>query len=66
MPNDEQEISELVANWMAATKSGDTETVLGLMTDDVIFLIAGRPPMIGKSAFAEAANAQRKPWSSSV
>jgi len=58
MPNDEQEISKLVANWMAATKSGDTETVLGLMTDDVIFLIAGRPPMIGKSAFAEAANAQ--------
>src|SRR6516162_6207799 len=58
MQNDEQEIRELVKNWMAATKNGDIETVLGLMTEDVVFLVAGRPPMIGKQAFAAAAKAQ--------
>jgi len=58
MQKDEQEIRELVATWMAATKAGDTETVLSLMTEDVGFLIAGREPMIGKSAFAAAARAQ--------
>jgi uncharacterized protein (TIGR02246 family) len=58
MEKDEQEIRQLVAAWMAATKAGDTETVLSLMTDDVVFLIAGREPMIGKPAFAAAARAQ--------
>ena len=58
MQNDEQEIRQLVATWMAATKSGDNEAVLDLMTEDVVFLVAGQPPMIGKSAFAEAAKAQ--------
>jgi uncharacterized protein (TIGR02246 family) len=36
---------------MRASKAGDVETVLGLMTDDVIFLVPGRPPF-GKEAFA--------------
>lgn len=58
MQSDEQEIRELVATWMAATKAGDIETVLSLMADDVVFLMPGRPPMIGKSAFATAAKAQ--------
>src|SRR5262245_1887672 len=58
MQSDEQEIRQLVATWMAATKAGDTETVLSLMADDVVFLIAGREPMIGKSTFAAAARAQ--------
>jgi len=55
--DDEQQIRELVATWMAATKAGDVETVLGLMTDDVVFLVPGRPPM-GKAEFAAAARAQ--------
>ena len=58
MQSDEQEIRQLVAMWMAATKTGDIETVLSLMADDVVFLLAGRPPMIGKSAFAAAMVAQ--------
>src|SRR5262245_24201857 len=58
MQNDEQEIRQLVATWMAATKSGDVKAVLELMSDDAVFLVAGQPPMIGKSAFAEAAKAQ--------
>ena len=56
--SDEEEIRRLVATWMAATKSGDLDTVLGLMAEDVVFLIAGQPPMIGKAAYAAAARAQ--------
>jgi uncharacterized protein (TIGR02246 family) len=58
MHNDEQEIRQLVATWMEASKAGDAETVLSLMADDVVFLVAGQPPMIGKSAFAAAMQAQ--------
>jgi uncharacterized protein (TIGR02246 family) len=58
MQNDESEIRQLVATWMTATKAGDIETVLSLMADDVVFLIAGQPPMVGKSAFAAVARAQ--------
>ena len=53
MKTDEQQIRELVATWMSATKAGDVETVLSLMTDDVKFLVAGRPPF-GKQEFAAA------------
>ena len=49
---DEQQIRDLVATWMSATQAGDVETVLGLMADDVVFLVAGQPPF-GKQKFAE-------------
>jgi uncharacterized protein (TIGR02246 family) len=55
MADDERQIRDLVATWMRATKAGDLDTVLGLMTDDVVFLVAGQPPMIGKAAYAAAA-----------
>src|SRR5689334_25372597 len=58
MSNDEQEIRQLVATWIEATKAGDTDTVLSLMADDVVFLVTGQPPMIGKAAFAAAMRAQ--------
>jgi uncharacterized protein (TIGR02246 family) len=57
MPNDEQEIRQLVATWTAATKAGDVDAVLGLMTDDVVFLVPGRPPM-RKDEFAMALRGQ--------
>ena len=57
MPTEEQQIRALVATWMAATKSGDVETVLGLMTEDAVFLVPGKPAM-RKSEFAAAAKAQ--------
>ena len=60
MSSDEQEIRDLVATWMAATKAGDIERVLSLMAEDVVFLLPGQPPMIGKSAFRAAAGAQSK------
>jgi uncharacterized protein (TIGR02246 family) len=57
--NDEDEIRELVSNWMIATKAGNSEAMLGLMTDDVVFLVAGQEPF-GKSQFAKASGAQSK------
>lgn len=45
MTDDEAQIRDLVARWQAATCAGDTATVLDLMTDDVVFLVPGRPPM---------------------
>jgi len=58
MNSDEQEIRKLVATWMEATKRGDIQAVLNLMTEDVVFLTPGQPPMVGKAAFEGAANAQ--------
>ena len=45
MQSDEQQIRDLVATWLSASKAGDVDTVLGLMTDDVVFLVPGRAPM---------------------
>jgi uncharacterized protein (TIGR02246 family) len=50
---DEQAIRDVVARWFAASQAGDTKAVLDLMTDDVIFMVAGREPF-GKEAFAKA------------
>jgi uncharacterized protein (TIGR02246 family) len=52
MQDDEQAIRELVATWLSASEAGDTEKVLSLMAEDVVFLVTGQPPMRGKSAFA--------------
>ena len=51
--SDEQRIRNLVKTWMEATQKGDTEKVLSLMTDDVVFLVAGQKPF-GKESFAKA------------
>ena len=51
MTDDERAIRELVATWMTASQAGDIDTVLGLMTDDVVFMVPGREPF-GKAAFA--------------
>ena len=51
MHPDEQAIRDLIALWHRATAAGDVDTVLDLMTDDVVFLVAGQPPMQGRAAF---------------
>jgi uncharacterized protein (TIGR02246 family) len=51
MTDDERAIRELVETWMAATRAGDLDTVLGLMADDMIFMVPGREPF-GKAEFA--------------
>jgi len=48
---EEQAIRDLVARWHSATAAGDVDTVLGLMADDVVFLVPGQPPMKGRSSF---------------
>lgn len=56
MTQDEQEIRQLVGTWLMATQAGDVEAVLALMSDDVMFMSAGQPPMIGREAFARGLN----------
>ena len=51
MTPDELAIRNLIATWLKASQAGDLETVLGLMTDDVVFMVPGRDPF-GKEAFA--------------
>ena len=54
---DEQQIRQLVSQWLAASQSGDVDTILELMSDDVVFLVVGRPPM-GKQEFAALSRPQ--------
>jgi uncharacterized protein (TIGR02246 family) len=58
MTEDERAIRDLVSTWMAASRAGDTDTVLSLMADDVVFMVAGQEPF-GKDAFATAARRMR-------
>ncbi|MBI4528680.1 MAG: SgcJ/EcaC family oxidoreductase [Deltaproteobacteria bacterium] len=51
MNTDAQAIRRLVAQWHSATAAGDVETVLGLMAEDVVFLVPGQPPMKGRTTF---------------
>jgi len=51
MNTDEQSIRDLVNTWHTATAAGDVEAVLKLMAEDVVFLVAGQPPMKGRSTF---------------
>ena len=59
MTDDERAIRTLVDTWMAASRDGDTATVLSLMADDVIFMVPGHPPF-GKEAFRAASEAMTK------
>lgn len=58
MTDDESAIRELIDTWMEASRAGDTEKVLGLMTDDVVFSVPGREPF-GKTEFAAMSRAQQ-------
>ncbi len=59
MDADVTAIRELVDTWLRATREGDEATVLGLMAENVVFLVAGRPPMCGRDAFAAALSRMR-------
>jgi uncharacterized protein (TIGR02246 family) len=51
-PEGEQAIRQLVDTWLKASESGDLNTILDLMIDDVIFMVPGREPF-GKEEFAQ-------------
>jgi uncharacterized protein (TIGR02246 family) len=57
MSPDERAIRHLIGTWMAASKAGDLETVLGLMADDVVFMVPGRT--FGKGEFATGFRAMK-------
>jgi uncharacterized protein (TIGR02246 family) len=42
---DEQQIRAAIELWLDASRKGDLATVMNLMTDDVVFLTPGNPPM---------------------
>ena len=54
---DKRLIREVIATWMRASADGDIERVLSLMAEDVVFLVAGQPPMRGRAAFEKASRA---------
>jgi uncharacterized protein (TIGR02246 family) len=58
MTEDERAIRELVDTWMSATQTGDTQTVLALMADDVVFMVPGQAPF-GKAEFAAMSTKQQ-------
>ena len=53
MTDDERAIREVVAKWLRASREGDTQTVLDLMADDVVFLTPGKKPF-GKEEFRQS------------
>jgi len=55
MTEDERAIRQVVASWMAASRAGDTATVLSLMADDAVFMVPGREPF-GREAFEPGAS----------
>ena len=58
MTDDERAIRDLIDTWMSASKRGDLDTVLGLMTEDVVFLVPGREPF-GREVFAANSRAMK-------
>jgi uncharacterized protein (TIGR02246 family) len=53
MTDDEPAIREVVETWVRASRSGDTATVLSLMTKDAVFMVPGREPF-GREVFEVA------------
>jgi uncharacterized protein (TIGR02246 family) len=50
--SDEQQIRDLIATWLRVSAEGDISQILPLMAEDVVFLVAGQPPMRGREEFA--------------
>lgn len=40
--------------WERATAGGELQVLLSLMSEDVVFLAPGQPPLRGRAAFADA------------
>ncbi|MDC8757155.1 YybH family protein [Janthinobacterium fluminis] len=53
MSQDERAIRQLIATWLRASRDGDIEQVLALMAPDVLFLVPGQEPMLGRETFAD-------------
>ena len=53
MSNDEEAIRTWLNDWLRASAKGDSETMLAMLTDDMVFLVPGQPPF-GKKEFKAA------------
>jgi uncharacterized protein (TIGR02246 family) len=53
MNRDEQAIRDLIQEWLRATNAGEAERVSPLMSEDVVFLTCGNPPMRGRATFEQ-------------
>ena len=49
--DDARQIRELIDSWIAASNGRDLPALLGMMTDDIVFMTPGRAPF-GKTEFA--------------
>jgi uncharacterized protein (TIGR02246 family) len=49
--DDARQIRELIDSWIAASNGRDLPALLGMMTDDIVFMTPGRAPF-GKAEFA--------------
>ena len=47
----QRQIRELVESWIAASNARDLPALIGMMTDDIVFMTPGRAPF-GKAEFA--------------
>jgi uncharacterized protein (TIGR02246 family) len=56
---DEQSIRSWLDKWLRASAAGDSNTMLTMLTDDVVFLVPGQPPF-GKREFKAAWNGPMK------
>ena len=52
--NAETAIRGLIDTWLRASAAGDIQTLSKLMADDVVFLVAGQPPIRGRDAFMKS------------
>ena len=59
MHPDEQAIREVVATWERATRAGNVDALGSLMAEDVVYLVAGRPPMRGRDTFLALARSMQ-------
>ena len=53
MSNDEQAIRTWLNDWLRTSAKGDSQTMLAMLTDDMVFLVPGQPPF-GKKEFKAA------------
>lgn len=54
MKEDEKAIRELMNEWQDAAMNGDVIRLQRLLSDDVVFLTPGQPPVCGRDVFLDA------------
>jgi uncharacterized protein (TIGR02246 family) len=51
LQTDEQAIRDVMDRWMRESQAGNSVALADLMSEDVVFLVAGRPPLRGRAEF---------------